>query len=154
MVNNKRTRWRFGFGGVLGEEATQEETFDRVAQPVVQSVVDGFNGTVFAYGQTGSGKTYTLTGGADSYASRGIIPRAISAIFAAVGTAADDVEHTVRISYLEIYNDAGFDLLDRASSSASARPAARAASPSCRACRASSRRRMARRCACAASRRT
>ena len=68
---------------MLGEEATQEETFDRVAQPVVQSVVDGFNGTVFAYGQTGSGKTYTLTGGADSYASRGIIPRAISAIFAA-----------------------------------------------------------------------
>jgi len=117
VVNNKRTRWRFGFGGVLGEEATQEETFDRVAQPVVQSVVDGFNGTVFAYGQTGSGKTYTLTGGADSYASRGIIPRAISAIFAAVGAAADDVEHTVRISYLEIYNDAGFDLLDRASSS-------------------------------------
>ena len=28
VVNNKRTRWRFGFGGVLGEEATQEETFD------------------------------------------------------------------------------------------------------------------------------
>ena len=104
-----RLRRRARRGGDAGR------SFDRVAQPVVQSVVDGFNGTVFAHGQTGGGHVQLLTGGADSYASRGIIPRAISAIFAAVGTcAADDVEHTVRISYLEIYNDAGFDLLDRA----------------------------------------
>ncbi len=43
--------------------------------------MEGYNGTVFAYGQTGSGKTYTLTGGAERYVDRGIIPRTLSYIF-------------------------------------------------------------------------
>lgn len=34
-----------------------------------------------AYGQTGAGKTYTMSGGKDSYKQRGLIPRAISALF-------------------------------------------------------------------------
>lgn len=29
-------------------------------QPLIQSVLDGFNVCIFAYGQTGSGKTYTM----------------------------------------------------------------------------------------------
>lgn len=55
--------------------------FERVAQPVVVSTLEGFNGTVFAYGQTGSGKTFTITGGAERYVDRGVIPRTISSIF-------------------------------------------------------------------------
>jgi kinesin family member 6/9 len=43
--------------------------------------MDGYNGTIFAYGQTGSGKTFTITGGAERYVDRGIIPRSISYIF-------------------------------------------------------------------------
>lgn len=43
--------------------------------------MDGYNGTIFAYGQTGSGKTYTITGGAERFADRGIIPRTIAYIF-------------------------------------------------------------------------
>jgi Kinesin motor domain len=35
--------------------ATNAEVYDQVGQPVVDSVLDGFNGTVLAYGQTGSG---------------------------------------------------------------------------------------------------
>lgn len=41
----------------------------------------GYNGTIFAYGQTGSGKTFTITGGAERYSDRGIIPRTLSYIF-------------------------------------------------------------------------
>lgn len=29
-------------------------------QPLIRSVLDGFNVCIFAYGQTGSGKTYTM----------------------------------------------------------------------------------------------
>lgn len=36
--------------------------FQRVAEPIVNSVLHGFNGAVIAYGQTGSGKTYTMEG--------------------------------------------------------------------------------------------
>ena len=46
---------------------------ERVAEPVVASVFEGYNGTVFAYGQTGSGKTFTLTGGVNAFGERGII---------------------------------------------------------------------------------
>ena len=47
----------------------------------LQAALDGFNGTIFAYGQTGSGKTFSITGGTDCYADRGIIPRALSMLF-------------------------------------------------------------------------
>lgn len=57
------------------------QVFERVAQPVAVSTLEGFNGTVFAYGQTGSGKTFTITGGAERYVDRGVIPRTISSIF-------------------------------------------------------------------------
>ena len=121
MVNNRRTHWRFSFNGVLDPRSTQEEVFDKVAVPVIDSVFEGYNGTIFAYGQTGSGKTYTLTGGVEAYAQRGLIPRTLQALFARV-EADTEAEHTVRVSYLEIYNDAGFDLLDPRQAAADGRP--------------------------------
>ena len=78
---------------------------------MVESCLEGYNGTIFAYGQTGSGKTFTMTGGAERYADRGLIPRTLSYIF---GRAQRTTTHsyTVNVSYLEIYNGAGYDLLD------------------------------------------
>lgn len=52
----------FYFDRVLAPGALQAETYDEVARPVVQDVIDGFNGVVMAYGQTGSGKTHTIFG--------------------------------------------------------------------------------------------
>ena len=57
------------------------QVFERVARNVVLGTLEGFNGTIFAYGQTGSGKTFTVTGGPERYADRGIIPRSISVVF-------------------------------------------------------------------------
>lgn len=45
------------------------------------SVLAGYNGTIFAYGQTGTGKTFTITGGAERYSDRGIVPRALSYLY-------------------------------------------------------------------------
>jgi kinesin family protein 6/9 len=42
--------------------ASQDLVFDRIGREAVESVLEGFNSTVFAYGQTGSGKTFTITG--------------------------------------------------------------------------------------------
>ncbi|NXM73492.1 KIF6 protein, partial [Serilophus lunatus] len=71
----------------------------------------GYNGTIFAYGQTGSGKTFTITGGAEHYNDRGIIPRTLSYIFDQLQKDSSKV-YTTHVSYLEIYNDCGYDLLD------------------------------------------
>ena len=81
FINNRRSNWRFAFNGVLDRDTSQEECFERVAQPVINSVMEGYNGTIFAYGQTGSGKTFTLTGGVSAYSDRGIIPRTLSEVF-------------------------------------------------------------------------
>jgi kinesin family protein 6/9 len=74
---------------------------------VVVGSLEGYNGTVFAYGQTGSGKTYTITGGANRYVDRGIIPRAISEV-----SERSDYTYTLHFSYMEVYNEMGYDLLN------------------------------------------
>ena len=79
-------------------------------QESVEACFEGYNSTVFAYGQTGSGKTFTITGGAERYRDRGIIPRSISEIFKRVSQDANS-KYVVRVSYLEIYNNNGYDLL-------------------------------------------
>jgi hypothetical protein len=40
------------------QNATNEEIYNEVGKPVVESVLDGYNGTVLAYGQTGSGMVF------------------------------------------------------------------------------------------------
>ena len=59
----------------------QEEIFECVAKDLVQSALEGYNGTIFAYGQTGSGKTYTMTGGDGEPETMGLIPRVIDYLY-------------------------------------------------------------------------
>ncbi|KAI9991349.1 hypothetical protein PInf_019030 [Phytophthora infestans] len=112
LINNSRTSYKFRFDSVIGMEARQEEVFDRVGRPCVESALNGFNSTVFAYGQTGSGKTFTITGGAERYDDRGLIPRALSLIFERMRNQTSQAQIIAQISYLEIYNNQGYDLLD------------------------------------------
>ncbi|CAE8717633.1 unnamed protein product, partial [Polarella glacialis] len=91
---------------------TGEEVFNVVAKPVIEDVLQGINGTIFAYGQTGSGKTFTITGGSERYADRGIIPRTIAYLFEEFQNR-KDASYRLYISYLEIYNNDGYDLLCR-----------------------------------------
>mmetsp|Transcript_39791 Transcript_39791/g.76208 ORF Transcript_39791/g.76208 Transcript_39791/m.76208 type:complete len:908 (-) Transcript_39791:68-2791(-) len=111
-VNNSRTNYKFKFDGILGMKINQEQVFDVVAKPVIEDVLRGINGTIFAYGQTGSGKTFTITGGAERYADRGLIPRTISYLFEAFKER-NESQFSLYISYLEIYNNDGYDLLSR-----------------------------------------
>ena len=101
----------FQFNYILDMLTRQESVFEKVAKEVIDSAFEGYNGTIFAYGQTGSGKTFTMTGGAERYADRGIIPRSLSYIFGKIKRNSTH-QHTINVSYLEIYNDSGYDLLD------------------------------------------
>ncbi|XP_027537567.1 kinesin-like protein KIF6 isoform X2 [Neopelma chrysocephalum] len=111
FVNNKRETYKFKFQKIFDQEAKQDVIFDSIAKPVAECVLAGYNGTIFAYGQTGSGKTFTITGGAERYSDRGIIPRTLSYIFDQLQKDSSKV-YTTHVSYLEIYNECGYDLLD------------------------------------------
>ncbi|MGH0149478.1 UNVERIFIED_CONTAM: hypothetical protein FKN15_035436 [Acipenser sinensis] len=111
FVNNKKETYRFKFQKVFDQGAKQEDVFENIAKPVADSILSGYNGTIFAYGQTGSGKTFTITGGAERYSDRGIIPRTLSYLFQQFQKDSTKV-YTTHISYLEIYNECGYDLLD------------------------------------------
>lgn len=65
----------------------------------MQSVLNGYNGTVMAYGQTGTGKTFTLGQlGKNDASQRGIMVRALEDILADVSPAFD----TVSVSYVQV----------------------------------------------------
>lgn len=100
---------QFTFDAVFDGSSKQEDVFSCVAQPIIDSVMNGYNGTIFAYGQTGTGKTHTMEGQA-SPDQRGIIPRSFDYIFSSIQTYADR-QYLVRASFLEIYNEAIRDLL-------------------------------------------
>eukprot|EP00117_Sycon_ciliatum_P040291 scpid66552/ scgid0749/ Kinesin-like protein KIF6 len=101
----------FQFERVLSVRASQEEVFDVVAKSIVERCVEGFNGTIFAYGVTGSGKTYTVEGSCRKYAERGLIARTLTHLYERL-SAREGIDWSVHISYLEIYQDTGYDLLN------------------------------------------
>ena len=61
----------FTFDHVFGAGAAQAEVFSEV-EPVIDSVLRGFNVCILAYGQTGSGKTFTMEGKPNDEALAGI----------------------------------------------------------------------------------
>ncbi|XP_046965365.1 protein claret segregational [Vanessa cardui] len=114
LLNSARkgkSQHSFTFDGIFTPHSSQEDVFAEVS-PMVQSALDGYNVCIFAYGQTGSGKTYTMEGGC-GVEQYGIIPRAINMIF----TCMEDLkrmgwELTIKASFLEIYNEIIYDLLN------------------------------------------
>ncbi|KAM0834981.1 hypothetical protein ACQ4PT_063228 [Festuca glaucescens] len=70
----------FKFNKVFHTHVSQAEVFSDI-QPLVRSVLDGFNVCIFAYGQTGSGKTYTMSGPGTSKEDWGVNYRALNDLF-------------------------------------------------------------------------
>ncbi|XP_062473156.1 kinesin-like protein KIF15 [Pezoporus occidentalis] len=113
----------FTFDYVANMETTQESVFSTVAKNIVESCMNGYNGTVFAYGQTGSGKTFTMMGPSESgnftHSLRGVIPRSFEYLFFLIERekekAGNGKSFLCKCSFIEIYNEQIFDLLDSAS---------------------------------------
>ena len=100
----------FTFDVVYNWESTQKQVYDNTARGIVNSTLEGYNGTIFAYGQTGTGKSHTMEGQREPEELSGIIPRSFNHIFDSID-GADNTDFLVRASYLEIYNEDVRDLL-------------------------------------------
>ncbi|KAL0393548.1 UNVERIFIED_CONTAM: Kinesin-like protein KIN-14J [Sesamum latifolium] len=95
----------FKFNKVFGPAATQEDVF-RDTQPLIRSVLDGYNVCIFAYGQTGSGKTYTMSGpNASSVADWGVNYRALNDLFNISQKRHSSIAYEIGVQMVEIYNE-------------------------------------------------
>jgi len=110
VVNNQVNTFGFKFHKVL-LNASQDTVYDSCAHEIVEQAYKGYNATILAYGQTGAGKTFTMVGGTQSFEHRGIIPRAVTWLFDMIASRTD-MTYRVKLSYMEIYNEQMFDLLD------------------------------------------
>lgn len=104
----------FTFDHVFGDDSKQVDIYNLISRPIVEAVLEGYNGTVFAYGQTGTGKTHTMEGVRDKPELRGIIPNSFAHVFGHIAKHGENnVKFLVRVSYLEIYQEEIRDLLSK-----------------------------------------
>lgn len=125
VLNRERDPWHIRDGRAISHEEAGEFTFDHIfsancsnldvyeatSRPMIDKLLQGFNATVFAYGMTGSGKTFTMTGTSDE---AGLIPLSVTYLFSKILEQSMFGTHKfeVIVSYLEIYNEKIYDLLD------------------------------------------
>ncbi|KAJ2501414.1 tubulin-dependent ATPase kip3 [Coemansia sp. RSA 1972] len=107
-ASNKRHKdIRFVFDHVYGEESSQRDLYEGTTRGLLDSVMTGYNATVFAYGATGCGKTYTISGCPED---PGVIFLTMQELFERVANE-DDKTVEITLSYLEVYNETIRDLL-------------------------------------------
>ena len=129
-VPDNDTATNFTYHTMLPPSSSQNNTYLKVARPLVAAVLCGCNAACIAYGQTGSGKTHTMFGpGFDeskksSYskaakglvwdcnpAEYGIIPRIFEDIFARIRLNSDRVQCEVECSFVQLYQEKVTDLV-------------------------------------------
>ncbi|KFP02024.1 Kinesin-like KIF18B, partial [Calypte anna] len=99
----------FVFDRVFGEGATQEEVFQHTTRGLLDSVLSGYNCSVFAYGATGAGKTYTMLG---SEKNPGIMYLTMVELYRKIEARKEEKGCEVLVSYQEVYNEQIHDLLE------------------------------------------
>ena len=125
--NDKLLSGKFAMDKVFSEDVTQEEIFQDVGEPILQSFLGGYNCTIFCYGQTGAGKTHTMMGPLDQLyetnsTSHGLIPRIINYLFndpkkvnnIITGGNAEkckNIKINIKICVMELYQESIIDLL-------------------------------------------
>lgn len=108
-INSEPKNYCFDY--VYGTNSQQNTVYNDIAFPLVESVFEGYNATIFAYGQTGCGKTFTMMGDNSKDELKGITPNAFDHIFGYINNEGSSKKFLVRCSFIEIYNEEIRDLL-------------------------------------------
>lgn len=109
VPNGKKVKDQvFAFDRIFDENTSQTEVYEATTKNLLDSVLDGYNATVFAYGATGCGKTHTITGTSQM---PGIIFLTMQELFEKINERSDEKHTELTLSYLEIYNETIRDLL-------------------------------------------
>ncbi|CBY37214.1 unnamed protein product [Oikopleura dioica] len=101
----------FCFDAVFGDSSTQQEVYEQTTADTIDTILEGYNATVFAYGATGAGKTHTMLGTPED---PGVIYRTVTALFAKMAEMRESstgTKYKITVNYLEVYNERINDLL-------------------------------------------
>ena len=109
--SREKNTYRFNFDRIFPPSSSQEDIYSFGVKGIIDSVLDGYNGTVLAYGQTSSGKTYTMQGEMAREETQGIIPRMISHVFNFIYKN-EGTDFIIKVSMIEIYQEKIRDLFD------------------------------------------
>ena len=101
-------RAAFTYDYLFHPHADNDDVYRDIGKHVVEGAVQGFHSSIFAYGQTSTGKTHTMLGSGSRIT--GILGHAVSDVFAMIKSSPDR-EYLLRVSFMEIYNEALNDLL-------------------------------------------
>lgn len=99
---------RFVFDRLFDDDATQQDVYENTTKPLLDSILDGFNATVFAYGATGCGKTHTILG---TPQDPGVIFLTLKELYERIDRLSSERIFDVSVLFLEIYNETIRDLL-------------------------------------------
>ncbi|KAK8719425.1 hypothetical protein OTU49_014044, partial [Cherax quadricarinatus] len=109
-LNKRQNReQKFAFERVFNESSSNEDVYEATTQDIIDTVLSGYNCSVFAYGATGAGKTFTMLG-KDDYP--GIAFLTLMELYRRIEEIKDEKTCEVGISYIEVYNEMVRDLLE------------------------------------------
>ncbi|KAK9097058.1 hypothetical protein Sjap_022555 [Stephania japonica] len=111
-VQNRTKEKKYCFDYAFGPESANLDVYEASVLSKVAGVIQGLNTTVFAYGSTGSGKTYTMAGTRDD---PGLMVLSLHTIFDLIKRDCSSDAFEVTCSYLEVYNEVIYDLLEKSS---------------------------------------
>nr|GMC99184.1 kinesin-like protein KIN-8B isoform X1 [Ipomoea batatas] len=119
-IRNHTKERRYSFDYAYGPNSNNLDVYKKSIQSTIVGVIQGLNATVFAYGSTGrhyclscSGKTYTMVGTKDD---PGLMVLSLNTIFDLINKDNSSDKFEVTCSYLEVYNEVIYDLLEKSSS--------------------------------------
>jgi len=112
----------FWLDEIIDWKSSQNRCFRVIGFPMVESVVAGYNATIFAYGQTGAGKTHTMFG-PEGHSPRhvGLIQRCMAKLFRRLNKRKKKKHvnedgfidgFTVTVHFMQIYKEKLYDLLN------------------------------------------
>eukprot|EP00823_Brevimastigomonas_motovehiculus_P007009 TRINITY_DN6028_c0_g1_i1.p1 TRINITY_DN6028_c0_g1~~TRINITY_DN6028_c0_g1_i1.p1 ORF type:complete len:821 (+),score=182.29 TRINITY_DN6028_c0_g1_i1:44-2506(+) len=104
---DKSVSRRYSYDAVYDEKTTQNMIYEKEVFPCYSLLRSGINTTLFCVGMTNSGKTFTMAGDTKN---PGIVPRVAQDIFVEMSTKMSDSR--VWVSFLEIYNEKVYDLIE------------------------------------------
>ncbi|XP_017892310.1 kinesin-like protein KIF18A [Ceratina calcarata] len=110
LLKKQNKELQFIFDRIFDKSSNNCDVFEGSTRDLINSLLDGYNCSVFAYGATGAGKTHTMLGSSED---PGITYRTVAELFTQIENQSEHREFNLGVTYLEIYNENVQDLLHK-----------------------------------------